>query len=183
MEHCDLCVLKAPVNWTTSKCLAAVWEWNNQHCAEISRFKLGRVRLTLAFKPGSDSLAPADTQQQDSQWSEAIFRWLLWVFPFVSVESDQHSLQVGFFLPQNIYLTGCPTTTTKKNLKIKLEGMNKNMAVVKCCRHHLDVFAKICMFASDTSSTNNAPLLQMKRLIWQQKVENKTWHITCKTRM
>lgn len=50
------------------------------------------------------------------------------------------------------------------------------MAVVKCCRHHLDVFAKLCMFASDTSSTNNAPLLQMKRLIWQQKVENKTWH-------
>lgn len=60
-----LCVLKAPLNWTTSKCLAAV-EWNSQHCAEISRFKLGCVRL--AFKPGPDCLAPADAQQeQDSQ--------------------------------------------------------------------------------------------------------------------
>lgn len=62
-----LCVLQAPLNWTTSKCLAAV-EWNSQHCAEISRFILGCVRLTLAFKPGPDSLAPADAQQeQDSQ--------------------------------------------------------------------------------------------------------------------
>lgn len=175
VEHCHLRVLKAPVNGTTSKCLAAVWEWKNQHCAEISRFKLSCVRLTLAFKPGSDSLAPADTQQQDSQWSEAIFRWLLWVFPFVSVESDQHRLQVGFFLPQNIYLTGCPTTR-KKNLKIKLEGMHINMAVVKCCRHHLDVFAKICMFASDTSSTNNVPCCR-----WRGLFDNKKWKIKLDT--
>lgn len=66
VEH-SLCVLKAPLNRTTNKCLAAL-EWNNQHCAESSRFKLGCVPLTLAFKPGPDSLAPADAQQeQDSQ--------------------------------------------------------------------------------------------------------------------
>lgn len=59
--------------------------------------------------------------------------------------------------------------------------MDKNMAVVKCCRHKLDVFAKIRMFASDRSSTNNAPSCR-----WRGFFNNEKWKIklnTCKTRM
>lgn len=46
------------------------------------------------------------------------------------------------------------------------------MAVVKCCKN-LDVSAKICMFASDTSSTNNAPYCGWRGLF----DNNKKWKI------
>lgn len=64
-----------------------------------------------------------------------------------------------------------------KNLMTKLERMDKNTEVVKCCRNHLDVFAKIGMFASDTSSTNNAPYCRWRGLI----DNNKKWKIKLNT--
>lgn len=64
-----------------------------------------------------------------------------------------------------------------ENLKTKLERMDKNTEVGKCSRNHLDVLAKVGMFASDTSRTNNAPYCRWTGLF----NNNKKWKIKLDT--
>lgn len=57
----------------------------------------GHTWVTLAFRPGPASLAPADTQQQESCRIEAIFRQLLWS-SFLSVCLSLTSVACNSFL-------------------------------------------------------------------------------------
>lgn len=135
-----------------------------QHCAEISTFKMGHTWVTLAFRPGPASLAPADTQQQESCRTEAIFRQLLWS-SFLSVRlyltsvacNSFHAWFMLFFYilhlgKSNEMILGAGKEPTWRPLQSTAE-------IAWMC---------VCVCLHSTQAVQMMPLLQMERLIWQQ---------------
>lgn len=148
-----------------------------QHCAEISRFKMGRTCVTLAFKPGPASLAPADTQQQESRRSEAIFRQLLWSF-FLRLVSELTSAAcncfVAWFIQPFVPQPG-------RSMKVKLGGIEtwkkKNptwqllSSAETACMYLLKC---VCFHSTQAVQMRPPPADGEAYLTTTRKVENKT---------